>query len=59
MVVDRRPDRYLPGATGRPVGEGLPVEGDFAVDGNLVYCKMQVTVLIVFPASQHSLPTME
>lgn len=45
MVVDCRPDRNLHVATGRPVGEGLPVEGDFAVDGKVVYCKMQVTGL--------------
>ena len=48
VPLDRRPDRNLAGATGRPVGEGLPVEGDFAVDGNLVYCKMQVTGLQYF-----------
>ena len=48
MVIARRPDRNFPVATGRPVGEGLPVEGDFAVDGNLVYCKMQVTGLQYF-----------
>jgi len=48
MVVDRRPDRDLHGATGRPVGQALPVEGDFAVDGNLVYCIMQVTQLQYF-----------
>jgi DNA-binding HxlR family transcriptional regulator len=48
MVVDRRPDRNLPVATGRPVGESFPVEGDFAVDGNLVCCKMQVTAVQYF-----------
>lgn len=45
MVVDRRPDRNVPVATGRPAGEGLSFESDFAVDGNLVYCKLQVTEL--------------
>ena len=48
MVVDRRPDRNVPVATGRPNGEGIPVEGAFAVDGALVYCKMQVTGLQYF-----------
>jgi DNA-binding HxlR family transcriptional regulator len=48
MVVDRRPDRNLSVTAGRPVGEGLPVEGDFAVDGSLVHCKMQVTELQYF-----------
>lgn len=48
MFIDRRPDRDLHGATGSPVGQALPVEGDFAVDGNLVYCKMQVTQLQYF-----------
>ena len=48
MVVNRRPDRDLAGGAGRPVGEDLLIEGDFAVDGNLVYCKMQVTGLQYF-----------
>lgn len=48
MVVDCRPDRDLSVVTGRPVGERLPVEGDFAVDRNLVYCIMQVTGLQCF-----------
>jgi DNA-binding HxlR family transcriptional regulator len=48
MVVDCRPDRNLPVAAGRPVGEGLPVEGDFAVDGSVVNCKMQVNELQYF-----------
>ena len=45
MVIDHRPARNLSLATGRPVGEDLSVEGDFAVHGNLVYCNMQVTGL--------------
>jgi DNA-binding HxlR family transcriptional regulator len=48
MVVDWRPDRILPMATDRPVVEGLPVATDSAKDGNLVYCKMQVTQLQYF-----------
>ena len=54
MVVDCRPDRNLSVVTGRPVGEGLSVEGDFAVDGNLVSCKIQVTGLQYF--LDHSIP---
>jgi len=45
MVVDHRPARNLSLATGRPVGGGLSVEGDFAVADNLVCCNMQVTGL--------------
>ena len=49
MVGDHRPDRHLPEATDRPVGNGLPVEDDFAVNRNLVSCKMQVTGLQCVP----------
>ena len=45
MVVDCRPDPNIPWLLPRPIGAGLPIDGAFAVDGNLVYCKMQVTGL--------------
>jgi hypothetical protein len=45
MVVDRRPIRHRVAATGRPFGEGLPVETCFAAEGKLVHCKLQVTRL--------------
>jgi DNA-binding HxlR family transcriptional regulator len=48
MAGDRHPDRVLPGSTGQPVGETFPVEGDLAVEGNLVPCIMQVTKLQYF-----------
>lgn len=49
MVVDCHPDRNLSVATGQPVGNGLPVEENFAGDRNLVHCKMQVTGLQYIP----------
>ena len=49
MVLNRRPNRDLSKATGRPVAEGLPVETDFAGNRNLVNCNMQVTGLQYIP----------
>jgi DNA-binding HxlR family transcriptional regulator len=49
MVVNRRPNRDLSKATGRPVAEGLPVETNFAGNRNSVNCTMQATGLQYTP----------
>ena len=55
MVVDRHPNRHLPAATGRPVGEGLPVDGDFAVGWERSELQNASDWIIIFSAAQHSL----